>query len=82
MRNGQQDLARQMLQALQQMMNNLQMAQPGQGQPGQGEQMMDQMGDMIGEQSDLADRSFDQMREGQRGQQQQNGGAGRGHGRR
>lgn len=78
MKNGQQELARQMLQALQQMMNNMQMAQPGQGQPGQGEQTMNQMGDMIGEQSDLADRSFDQMREGQRGQQQQNGGQGEG----
>lgn len=78
MRNGQQELARQMLQALAEMMNNMQMAQPGQGQPGQGEQMMNQMGDMIGEQSDLADRSFDQMREGQRGQQQDNGGQGEG----
>ncbi len=78
LRNGQQELARQMLQALQQMMNNMQMAQPGQGQPGQGEQMMNQMGDMIGKQSDLADRSFDQMREGQSGQQQQNGGQGEG----
>ena len=78
MKNGQQELARQMLQALQQMMNNLQMAQPGQGQPGQGEQMMNQMGDMIGEQSDLAQRSFDQMQQGQPGQQQQNGGQGEG----
>lgn len=78
MKNGQQELARQMLQALAEMMNNMQMAQPGQGQPGQGEQMMNQMGDMIGEQSDLADRSFDQMREGQRGQQQDNGGQGEG----
>lgn len=78
MRNGQQELARQMLQALAEMMNNMQMAQPGQGQPGQGEQMMNQMGDMIGEQSDLAERSFDQMQQGQPGQQQQNGGAGEG----
>lgn len=64
-RNGQQELARQMMQALQQMMQNLQMAQPGQGQPGQGEQMMNELGDMIGEQQGLADRSFDQMREGE-----------------
>ena len=78
MKNGQQELARQMLQALQQMMNNMQMAQPGQGQPGQGEQTMNQMGDMIGEQSDLAERSFDQMQQGQNGQQQQNGGQGEG----
>ena len=78
MRNGQQELARQMLQALAEMMNNMQMAQPGQGQPGQGEQMMNQMGDMIGEQSDLAERSFDQMQQGQPGQEQQNGGAGEG----
>lgn len=70
-RNGQQELARQMLQALQQMMQNLQMAQPGQGQPGQGEQMMNQMGDMIGEQQGLADRSFDQMRRDQQQGRQQ-----------
>lgn len=69
-KNGQQELARQMLQALQQMMNGMQMAQPGQGQPGQGDQMMDQMGDMIGEQQGLADRSFDQMRRGQEGEGQ------------
>lgn len=75
-KNGQTELARQMLQALQQMMNNLQMAQPGQGQPGQGEQTMNQMGDMIGEQQGLADRTFDQMQRGQQGRQpgQQQGG--------
>lgn len=76
-KNGDQELARQMMQALQQMMNQMQMAQPGQGQPGQGEQMMNQMGDMIGEQQGLADRSFNQMQQGQRGQepgQQQEGG--------
>ena len=80
-KNGQMDLARQMMQALQQMMENLQMAQPGQGQPGQGEQMMNQMGDMIGEQQGLADRSFDQLRDGQQGQEpgeQQGGGNERG----
>lgn len=74
MRNGQQDLARQMLQALQQMMNNLQMAQPGQGQPGAGEQTMNQMGDMIGEQQGLADRSFNEMQRGQNAPGQQQGG--------
>lgn len=80
-KNGQQELARQMLQALQQMMNQMQMAQPGQGQPGQGEQMMNQMGDMIGEQQGLADRSFDQMRRGQQGDpngERQGGGEQRG----
>ncbi|MGB0504564.1 MAG: TIGR02302 family protein [Pikeienuella sp.] len=74
MRNGQQDLAREMLQALQQMMNNLQMAQPGQGQPGEGEQTMNQMGDMIGEQQGLADRSFNEMQRGQNQPGQQEGG--------
>ncbi|MEM7545429.1 MAG: TIGR02302 family protein [Pseudomonadota bacterium] len=77
-KNGQQELARQMLQALQQMMNSMQMAQPGQGQPGQGEQTMNQMGDMIGEQQGLADRSFDQMRRGQQQGEQQGGGQQRG----
>ncbi len=81
-RNGQQELARQMLQALQQMMQNLQMAQPGQGQPGQGEQMMNQLGDMIGEQQGLADRNFGQMREGRPGEGQGEGeGAHRNEGR-
>lgn len=78
MKNGQAELAQQMLQALQQMMNNLQMAQPGQGQPGQGEQTMNQMGDMIGDQQSLADRSFDQMRRDQ-GSQSDQGGTQRGH---
>jgi uncharacterized protein (TIGR02302 family) len=73
MKNGQAELAQQMLQALQQMMNNMQMAQPGQGQPGQGEQTMNQMGDMIGDQQSLADRSFDQMR---RDQQSESDGGG------
>jgi uncharacterized protein (TIGR02302 family) len=74
MKNGQQDLAREMLQALQQMMNNLQMAQPGQGQPGEGEQTMNQMGDMIGEQQGLADRSFNEMQRGESTPGQQEGG--------
>ncbi|MFN3260775.1 MAG: TIGR02302 family protein [Pikeienuella sp.] len=74
-RNGQHELARQMLQALAEMMQNLQMAQPGQGQPGEGQQMMDQMGDMIGEQQGLADRSFGQSQpgEGQPGEGQGEG---------
>lgn len=72
-RNGDQELARQMLQALQQLMQNLQMAQPGQGGPGQDGQMSDELGDMIGEQQGLADRSFNEMRrgQGQQGQGQQ-----------
>ncbi|MGB0411284.1 MAG: TIGR02302 family protein [Pikeienuella sp.] len=78
MKNGQAELAQQMLQALQQMMNNMQMAQPGQGQPGQGEQTMNQMGDMIGDQQSLADRSFDQMRREQAGETDE-GGTQRGH---
>lgn len=65
LKNGDMETARQMMQALQSMMQNLQMANPGQGSSGPGEQMMEQLGDMIGEQQGLADRSFGQMQRGE-----------------
>ncbi|MFN3616161.1 MAG: TIGR02302 family protein, partial [Rubrimonas sp.] len=70
MRDGMQDLAQQMLEQLAQLLENLQMAQPGQqqGGQGQGDQTMQELQDMIGRQQGLADRSFDALRQGRQGQ--------------
>jgi uncharacterized protein (TIGR02302 family) len=81
-RGGAKDAARQLLDQLQQMMENLQMASPGDSDDS--DDMMselDELGDMIRQQQDLRDRTFkqgqDQRRQdaqpGQRGQQQQSG---------
>jgi uncharacterized protein (TIGR02302 family) len=81
-RSGAKDAARQLLQELQSMLDNLQMAQPGQMQDGDGDDDMmnqlDQLGEMIRRQQQLRDRTFqqgqDQRRQrGQRGQQGQQG---------
>src|SRR5690606_23496911 len=63
-RSGARDAARKMLEDLQRMLENPQMARPGQ-QDGQGDDMqsaMDELGDMIRRQQQLRDRTF---REGQ-----------------
>ena len=84
-RSGARDAARQMLQDLQAMLDNLQMGQQqGQMQDGDDDEMaqqLDQLGDMIRQQQELRDKTFqqgqDQRRQrgqqGQRGQQQQPG---------
>ena len=80
-RSGAKDAARQLLDQLQQMMENLQMARPGQGDDGDDDMMsaLDELGNMIREQQQLRDRTFqqgqDQRRQqrGQRGQQGQQG---------
>ena len=84
-RSGAKDAARRMLEELQQMLENLQMARPG--QPG-GDDMdddmmsaLDELGNMIREQQNLRDKTFRQGQEqrrqqgqrGQRGQQGQQG---------
>ena len=75
-REGDPETAQQMLERLAQMLQNLQMqAQQGQqGQGGEGEQTLDELNDMLRQQQDLADRSFEEMqrRQGQ-GEGQQNG---------
>ena len=80
-RQGNRDAAKQLLDQLQQMMENLQMARPGADQD-QGDQDMnsalDELSDMIRKQQQLRDRTFkegqDQRRQrGQRGQQGQQG---------
>ena len=78
-RSGAKDAARKLLEELQAMLENLQMARPGQGMDGDdGDDMMsalDELGDMIRKQQQLRDRTFrqgqDQRR--QRGQQGQQG---------
>jgi uncharacterized protein (TIGR02302 family) len=84
-RSGAKDAARRLLEELQSLLENLQMARPGQMQEGDGDDDMmsalDQLGDMIRKQQQLRDRTFrqgqDTRRErgqrGQRGQQGQQG---------
>jgi uncharacterized protein (TIGR02302 family) len=79
-RSGNKDAARQLLEQLQSMLENLQMARPGaQGDDGDDDDMMsalDELGDMIRKQQQLRDRTFkqgqDTRRDRQRGQQGQN----------
>ncbi len=74
-RSGDRDAARQLLEQLQSMLENLQMAQPGQGDSDM-EQRMNELGDVIRKQQQLRDKTFkqgqdsrrDRMR-GQRGDQ-------------
>src|SRR4029077_6878761 len=79
-RSGARDAARQMLQDLQQMLENLQMARPGPQMDDGDDDMMsalDELGDMIRKQQQLRDRTFqqgqDQRRDRQRGQRGQQG---------
>ncbi len=76
-KSGSKDAARELLQELQRMMNNLQTARPGQ-QPQQQDQFSEQMnklGEMMRQQQELMDRSFEmQRRQQQLGQQQQENG--------
>jgi len=72
-RSGAKDVARALLQELQQMMENLQMAMPDMN--GEADDMMselDELGDMIRQQQDLRDRTFKQG-QGQRRQDSQRG---------
>ena len=70
-RTGSRDAARDLLSQLQEMLENLRMARPGQMRNGQGEAMR-QMQDMMRRQQQLLDKSFRQSRQGQ-GQQGQKG---------
>ena len=71
-RSGNRDAAQQLLDQLQSMLENLQMARPG-ASPNQGDddmnQAMDELGDMIRKQQQLRDRTFKQGQD-RRGQQQ------------
>jgi uncharacterized protein (TIGR02302 family) len=77
-RNGAKDAARQLLQELQQMMENLQMASPDMDGDESDAMMsaLDELGDVIHQQQDLRDRTFRQgqdqrQQNGQRGQNRQ-----------
>ena len=70
-RTGAKDAARDMLARLQEMLENLQAARPGEMQQGnnsQGRQMMRQMQGMMQRQQELLDQSFRAARPGQQGQ--------------
>jgi uncharacterized protein (TIGR02302 family) len=72
-RSGDKDAAKQLLDQLQQMLENLQMAQPGQSGDGDMEQALNELGDMIRKQQQLRDKTFkqgqDSRRDRQRGKQ-------------
>lgn len=79
-RSGNKDAARQLLDQMQQMLENLQMARPGaQGEDGDDDMMsaLDELGDMIRKQQQLRDKTFkegqDQRRDRQRGQRGKQG---------
>ncbi|TAK47553.1 MAG: TIGR02302 family protein [Xanthobacteraceae bacterium] len=71
-RSGDRDGARQLLEQLQQMLENLQMAQPGMGGDDDIEQALNELGDLARKQQQLRDRTFkqgqDQRRDRMRGQ--------------
>ena len=72
-RSGDKDAAKQLLDQLQQMLENLQLAQPGQSGDGDMEQALNELGDMIRKQQQLRDKTFkqgqDSRRDRQRGKQ-------------
>jgi uncharacterized protein (TIGR02302 family) len=80
-RSGSRDAAQQLLSELEQMMENLQMASPGQGDDDDMMSQLDELGDMIRRQQELRDRTFRQGQEqrrhnaqpGEQGQNQQQG---------
>jgi uncharacterized protein (TIGR02302 family) len=75
-KQGSRDAARKMLDELANLLNNLQMARPGQqGDDGDDEmnQALDQLGDMIRRQQQLRDRTFEQGQDQRRQQQGQRG---------
>ncbi len=79
-RSGDKDAAKQLLEQLQQMLENLQMAQPGQNGDGDMEQALNELGDMIRKQQQLRDKTFNQgqdsRRDRMRGNKQGNPGMG------
>jgi uncharacterized protein (TIGR02302 family) len=64
-RSGDKEAAKQLLEQLQQMLENLQMAQPGQGDNDM-EQALNELGDMIRKQQQLRDKTFKQGQDSRR----------------
>jgi uncharacterized protein (TIGR02302 family) len=78
-RSGNKDAARQLLEELQSMLENLQMARPGaQGEEGDDDMMsaLDELGDMIRKQQQLRDKTFKQGHDMRRDRQRQQQGQG------
>ncbi|WP_024518510.1 TIGR02302 family protein [Bradyrhizobium sp. Tv2a-2] len=79
-RQGDKEGARQLLEQLQEMLENLQMAQPGQSGDNDMEQALNELGDMIRKQQQLRDKTFkqgqDSRRDHMRGKQQGDQGMG------
>jgi len=73
-RSGDKDAAKQLLEQLQQMLEGLQMAQPGQSGESDMEQALNELGDMIRKQQQLRDKTYkqgqDSRRDRMRGKQQ------------
>jgi uncharacterized protein (TIGR02302 family) len=65
-RSGDKDAAKQLLEQLQQMLENLQMAQPGQSGDNDMEQALNELGDMIRKQQQLRDKTFKQGQDSRR----------------
>lgn len=65
-RSGDKDAAKQLLEQLQQMLENLQMAQPGQSGADDMEQALNELGDMIRKQQQLRDKTFKQGQDSRR----------------
>jgi uncharacterized protein (TIGR02302 family) len=76
-RSGDKDAAKQLLEQLQEMLENLQMAQPGQSGDGDMEQALNELGDVIRKQQQLRDKTFkqgqDSRRDRMRGKQNDQG---------
>ena len=68
-RSGDKDAARQLLDQLQQMLENLQLAQPGQSGDSDMEQALNELGDMIRKQQQLRDKTFKQGQDARRDRQ-------------
>ena len=69
-RSGDKDAARQLLDQMQQMLENLQMAQPGQGD-GDMEQALNELGDVIRKQQQLRDKTYKEGQDSRRGRGEQ-----------
>jgi uncharacterized protein (TIGR02302 family) len=65
-RSGDKEAAKQLLDQLQQMLENLQMAQPGQNGDSDMEQALNELGDMIRKQQQLRDKTFKQGQDSRR----------------
>jgi uncharacterized protein (TIGR02302 family) len=65
-RSGDKEAAKQLLEQLQEMLENLQMAQPGQSGDADMEQALNELGDMIRKQQQLRDKTFKQGQDSRR----------------